>query len=442
MRYAGRRKEQDLSTEAFSRAKIDALLADVGWLLTDGRSVHFVYTLPDGSRADYVLCDRRGHPVAVLEAKKMSTAPITAQTQGLHYARQLGVPFVFLSNGEEVRFLDADVDAHSCAVAGVFSQDDLERRTATRTVRRDLMSVKTDKTIAGGGGRDYQLECIDILCREVSLGRRKLLVEMATGTGKTRTAAAFIKRLFEAGHVTRVLFLVDRITLASQTLDAFVDYLKDYPAYVMKGGRRFDHAKRVTISTLQTMVNEYDQLSPGYFDLVITDECHRSIYGKWSGVLRHFDGVQLGLTARSGNRVTRARAARPGSVRQDRPPATLRGAALTKNPPTYSSQMAVSRSQQSAGADRISRCVEADHATLEPHILGQGGHDPVRAEALNAVAADQATGALVHDPPDADLDKQVRGSIPRPGAPAGRTNDGGGGVAAGGLPCQPGAMRR
>ncbi|SDL32077.1 Type III restriction enzyme, res subunit [Aliiruegeria lutimaris] len=65
----------------------------------------------------------------------------------------------------------------------------------------------------------------------------------------------------------------------------------------MKGGRRFDHAKRVTISTLQTMVNEYDQLSPGYFDLVITDECHRSIYGKWSGVLRHFDGIQMGLTA-------------------------------------------------------------------------------------------------------------------------------------------------
>ncbi|MCB1355994.1 MAG: DEAD/DEAH box helicase family protein [Maritimibacter sp.] len=286
-----------MSTEAFSRAKIDALLTDVGWSLTDGRAVHFEYTLPDGSRADYVLCDRRGHPVAVLEAKKMSTHPISAQDQGLHYARQLGVPFVFLSNGEEVRFLDADVDAHSRAVAGVFSQDDLERRMATRTVRRDLMSVETDRSIAGGGGRDYQVECIDALCHEITRGRRKLLVEMATGTGKTRTAAAFIKRLFEAGHVTRVLFLVDRITLASQTLDAFVDYLKDYPAYVMKGGRRFDHAKRVTISTLQTMVNEYDQLSPGYFDLVITDECHRSIYGKWSGVLRHFDGIQLGLTA-------------------------------------------------------------------------------------------------------------------------------------------------
>ncbi|SDL32138.1 Type III restriction enzyme, res subunit [Aliiruegeria lutimaris] len=136
--------------------------------------------------------------MAVLEAKKAKIDPITAQEQGLHYARQLGVPFVFLSNGDEVRFLDADVDAHSRAVAGVFSQDDLERRMATRTVRRDLMSVETDKNIAGGGGRDYQLECIGALCQEIFRGRRKLLVEMATGTGKTRTAAAFIKRLFEA----------------------------------------------------------------------------------------------------------------------------------------------------------------------------------------------------------------------------------------------------
>ncbi|MBK0399822.1 DEAD/DEAH box helicase family protein [Limibaculum sp. M0105] len=280
--------------EAFSRAKIDALLSDVGWNTTDGRSVLFEYHLPDGTRADYVLFDRRGLPVAVIEAKKMSTAAITAQDQGRHYAKQLGIPFVFLSNGEEIRFLDADVDAHSREIASFFSQEDLERRMATRTVRRDLTSVDTDRSIVE---RDYQVECIDTLCREITHGRRKLLVEMATGTGKTRTAAALIKRLFEAGHVTRVLFLVDRITLASQTLDAFTDHLRGYPSYILRGGRQFDHAKRVTISTLQTMVNEYDQLSSGYFDLVITDECHRSIYGQWSGVLRHFDGIQIGLTA-------------------------------------------------------------------------------------------------------------------------------------------------
>ena len=120
---------------------------------------------------------------------------------------------------------------------------------------------------------------------------------MATGTGKTRTAAAFIKRLFEANAVTRVLFLVDRIPLAKQTEDAFAEHLPTIPAYVLRTGRRFQDEKRITITTLQSMVNLYAEYSSGYFDLIISDECHRSIYGQWSGVLRHFDGVQVGLTA-------------------------------------------------------------------------------------------------------------------------------------------------
>jgi hypothetical protein len=103
-------------------------------------------------------------------------------------------------------------------------------------VRRDPASVAIDRCIVE---RDYQIECIDTLCREICQGRRKLLVEMATGTGKTRTAAAFIKRLFEANAITRVLFLVDRIPLAKQTEDAFAEHLPDYPAYVLRAGRRF-----------------------------------------------------------------------------------------------------------------------------------------------------------------------------------------------------------
>ncbi len=282
------------TTEAFARVKIDALLKDAGWDLTDGMSVLFEHALPDGTQADYVLCDRQGRPMAALEAKRASIDPIAAQDQGRHYAEQLGVPFVFLSNGEEVRFLDRETDAHARKVAGFYSQDDLERRSAARQVRRDLATVAIDWKIVDRG---YQIECIKALSAEVSRGRRKLLVEMATGTGKTRTAAAFIKRLFEAGIVTRVLFLVDRIALARQAEDAFTDHLRDYPCHVLRPGRGFDRAKRITIATLQTMITEYSSLSPGYFDLVITDECHRSIYGKWSGVLRHFDGIQLGLTA-------------------------------------------------------------------------------------------------------------------------------------------------
>ena len=282
------------TTEAFSRVRIDALLQDAGWNLTDGSSALLEHALPDGTLADYVLCDRQGRPMAVLEAKRSSIDPIAAQDQGRHYAEQLGVPFVFLSNGEEVRFLDRETDAHARTIAGFYTQDDLERRIAARRVRRDPSTVTVDRKIID---RDYQIECVEALCAEVSRGRRKLLVEMATGTGKTRTAAAFIKRLFEAGIVTRVLFLVDRIALARQAEDAFTDHLKDYPCHVLRPGRGFDRVKRVTVATLQTMIAEYRALSPGYFDLVITDECHRSIYGKWSGVLRHFDGIQLGLTA-------------------------------------------------------------------------------------------------------------------------------------------------
>ena len=282
------------TTEAFSRVKIDALLADAGWDLTDGTSVLFEHALGDGSRADYVLCDRAGRPMAVVEAKRASVDPIAAQDQGRHYAEQLEIPFVFLSNGDEVWFLDRNVDAHAREIATFYSQEDLERRVAALAVRRALADVAIDRRIVD---RRYQVDCVETLSDEVTRGRRKLLVEMATGTGKTRTAAAFIKRLFEAGAVTRVLFLVDRIALAAQAEDAFTDHLRDYPCHVLRPGRGFDRAKRITIATLQTMIAEYGGLSSGYFDLVVTDECHRSIYGKWSGVLRHFDGIQLGVTA-------------------------------------------------------------------------------------------------------------------------------------------------
>jgi type I restriction enzyme R subunit len=281
-------------TEAFSRALIDAQLGEAGWKVTDGVSVRFEDTLGDGTRADYVLCDRHGRALAVVEAKRSSVNAADAAEQGRRYAELLDVPFVFLANGVEVRFWDWRNEAHPRPVATFYSQADLERRIASATLRRDPLAVPIDRRVAS---RDYQHACIDALCRGIGYGRRSLLVEMATGTGKTRTAAAFIKRLFEANAVTRVLFLVDRITLAHQTADEFADHLPDLPSYVLRAGRRFDDAKRVTIATLQSMVNIYRDYSSGYFDLVITDECHRSIYGQWSGVLKHFDGIQLGLTA-------------------------------------------------------------------------------------------------------------------------------------------------
>ena len=282
------------TNETFARATIDALLTAQGWNVLDTNSVRFEVVMPDGTRADYVLCDRNGRAIAVLEAKRFSVSPGDAAGQARAYAQQMGVPFVFLCNGAQVQFWEWEREAYPHTVKTFFKQDDLERRFASRQLRRDPLAVAIDLHIVE---RDYQISCIDTLCTEMGQGRRKLLVEMATGTGKTRTAAAFIKRLFEANTITRVLFLVDRIPLAKQTEDAFAEHLADYPAYVLRAGRRFQDEKRITITTLQSMINLYAEYSSGYFDLIISDECHRSIYGQWSGVLRYFDGVQVGLTA-------------------------------------------------------------------------------------------------------------------------------------------------
>ena len=283
------------SNEAFSRVFIDGQLKDQGWNINDYNSVRYEVVLSCG-RADYVLCDRHGRSLAVIEAKRAAINPADAAEQAKAYAKELKAPYVFLANGEEILFWEWDREAYPRPVKTFFKQDDLERRAATRQVRRDPLTVPIDNRIAGGKHK-YQTDCIESLCREIGQGKRKLLVEMATGTGKTRTAAAFIKRLFEANAITRVLFLVDRIPLARQTEDAFAEHLPDYPAYVLRAGRRFQDEKQITITTLQSMVNIYSEYSAGYFDLVISDECHRSIYGKWSGVLKHFDGIQVGLTA-------------------------------------------------------------------------------------------------------------------------------------------------
>ena len=287
-----------MANEAFARVKIDQLLRDAGWTLTDGVSVRFEYPLDDGGRADYALFDRQGRALAVLEAKSTSVDLVSGETQGRRYADQLDVPFIFLSNGEEVWFQDKGQDAHFRRVETVFSQDDLARRKAVRELRRNPLDIPIDTRIAGDGGRVHQTGCIDVLCREMVAGRRKMLVEMATGTGKTRMAAALLKRLFEANWITRALFVVDRTTLAVQAEDTFAEHLPYLPCYrVPRVGRRFQDEKRITIVTLQTLVNEYENYSSGYFDLIVIDECHRSIYGQWRRALDHFDGVKIGLTA-------------------------------------------------------------------------------------------------------------------------------------------------
>src|SRR5258707_10484538 len=133
IREVGRRGTKlNVTNEAFARVKIDQLLKDAGWKLTDGHSVRFEYPLDDGGKSDYALFDRQGRALAVLEAKSTSVNLSQGEVQGRRYANQLTVPYIFLSNGEEVWFCDKDQDAHFRQVETVFSQDDLARRRAAK----------------------------------------------------------------------------------------------------------------------------------------------------------------------------------------------------------------------------------------------------------------------------------------------------------------------
>ena len=135
------------TNEAFSRVKIDVQLKDQGWDVLNPNAVRFEYVLPDMTKADYVLCDRHGRALAVIEAKRAAINPAEAEAQAKAYASQLNVPYVFLANGEEIRFWEWQREAFPRAIKTFFSQGDLERRAATRQVRRDPLTVAIDKHI-------------------------------------------------------------------------------------------------------------------------------------------------------------------------------------------------------------------------------------------------------------------------------------------------------
>ena len=125
------------TNEAFSRVVIDRQLADQGWEVENPNAVRYEYPMPDGTRADYVLCNRHGHSMAVIEAKRFSVNPGDATEQTRAYARQLNVPYIFLANGAEIRFWEWETEAFPRPVKTFFKQDDLERRFATRQLKRD-----------------------------------------------------------------------------------------------------------------------------------------------------------------------------------------------------------------------------------------------------------------------------------------------------------------
>jgi len=144
--------------------------------------------------------------------------------------------------------------------------------------------------------RPYQRKTMQALDHAVELGKRRFLIELPTGTGKTDLVSLYIKRLIQAGRAERILFLVDREQLAKQALEAIQDILNQYSSYWLRPGI-VRQEQQITVCLLQTMISRYTEFTSGYFDVVIADECHRSIYGSWQTALTHFDALHIGLTA-------------------------------------------------------------------------------------------------------------------------------------------------
>lgn len=254
--------------------------------------------IPTG-RADYVLLDQRGRPLAVIEAKRQAINPYVAKQQALPYAKQIGAPFIFLTNGELIYFWNYQED-DARIVDSFFSRRDMERLVEMRAERKPLATIPIPDTYTRHGEtrllRPYQMEAMQALDHSVELGKRRFLIELPTGCGKTDLVVLYAKRLIEAGHAERVLFLVDREQLAKQAIEAVQDLLPNYSSYWLKPGVQRQE-KQITVCLLQTMVGRYHEFTSGYFDLVIADECHRSIYGAWQTALTHFDAFHIGLTA-------------------------------------------------------------------------------------------------------------------------------------------------
>lgn len=253
--------------------------------------------------ADYAVLDRSGAVLAVVEAKKTSHDAQKGQEQAKQYCvniqKERGgeLPFCFYTNGHEIHFWDIG-NAAPRRVHGYPTIGDLERWRFLRKHRVPLASELIDTSIAG---RDYQLKAIRAVMESLEEHRRKFLLVMATGTGKTRTTIAMVDALMRAGWVQRTLFLVDRIALRDQALEAFKKHMPDEPRWPKEGETTITTDRRIYVSTYPTMLNVIrdakNPLSPHFFDLIVIDESHRSIYNTYQEITDYFNSILLGLTA-------------------------------------------------------------------------------------------------------------------------------------------------
>ena len=297
------------------RLIIDLALQRAGWPLDQEHDREYEVTgMPNASGvgyADYVLWGDDGKPLAVVEAKKTTVDPATGRQQAKLYADCLEAmhgqrPIIFYTNGYETYLWDDRAYAPR-AVAGFHKKDELASLLHRRVHREPLDVARVKNAIVE---RYYQKRAIGSIGEQFGQARRKTLLVMATGSGKTRVAIALVDLLQRAGWVKRALFLADRVSLVNQAVGAFKAHLPESSPVNLVTEK--DKAGRVYVCTYPTMmglINETTgteaRFGVGHFDLVIIDEAHRSVYQKYGAIFRYFDSLLVGLTATPRDQVDR-----------------------------------------------------------------------------------------------------------------------------------------
>lgn len=302
-------KPLDISEYKTRKLYIDAMLVDAGWI--EGKNWINEYEIPgmpnrsEVGFADYVLMGDDGRILAVIEAKRTCVDVAKGRQQAKLYAdlveqKQGRRPVVFLTNGFDTRIVDNQYPERK--VAAFYTKRDLEKLFNLQSMRSSLKYIVVDKQIAG---RYYQEAAIKAVCDSFGQkNRRKALLVMATGSGKTRTVIALVKVLLEQGWIKNFLFLADRTSLVIQAKRNFVNLLPDMSVTNLCE-EKDNYTAHGVFSTYQTMMNCIDTIcddegklfSCGHFDLVICDEAHRSIYNKYRDIFNYFDAPLVGLTA-------------------------------------------------------------------------------------------------------------------------------------------------
>lgn len=287
---------------------IDVMLAEAGWPLAEAKDREYPVTgMPtaDGKGyVDYVLWGEDGLPLAIVEAKRTTKSPQVGQQQAKLYADSLERmtgrrPVIFYTNGFEHWIWDDAAGYPPREVQGFYSRDELELMIQRRRTRKPLTDISIDSAIVE---RHYQQRAIRAIDDAFAAKQREALLVMATGSGKTRTVIALVKQLMEANWVKRVLFLADRTALVTQAANAFKAHLPDATTVNLVTEKITDGRVYVcTYPTMMNLINDTDsgirKFGPGYFDLVVIDEAHRSVYQKYRAIFDWYDSLLVGLTA-------------------------------------------------------------------------------------------------------------------------------------------------